>query len=306
MSTLRKLVWTVCAVALTCLLAGGSVDGAGKKKTNKETDKKVEEKKDDMPVYNGANFKKSGALKADDPKDTKIKEAPSQTFAVALTEGKTYRIDLVSKDFDAFVRLEYVDEKTKKSAEVAFDDDSGGFPNARIVYRAPKGGKYLVIVTSFDRKPGKYDLSTVELSATETPKAVASEFASQAIALTLKDGKVTYTGDLTLKDAMAKKHHYKVFTVQMEKDIEYRIDLKNAGPSANFDPLLFLEDANRVRITSDDDGGGDFNARIVFTPQQSGTYRIVATTTPIAQTGRFTLDVVRDMPAKKDKTDKDN
>lgn len=297
MFTLPKLLCTALLAALTCLLAGGGQVAGGDKKS---TDKKVDDKKKEPPAPSGANFKKSGMLKADDPKDAKLKESPSQKFAVALAEGKTYRIDLTSKDFDAFLRLEGTDKK-----EVAFNDDvDKSTLDARIIYKAPKAGNYNVVVASFDRKPGKFNLSVVELSDKDAAKAAASEFAAAPIELTLKDGKTSYTGELTVKDAGLKKHFYKVFTVQLEKGIDYRIDLKNAGANPGFDLLLFLEDAHRVRIASDDDSGGDYNARLVFTPKESGTYRLVATTTPIGQTGRFTLEVGPDVPAKKEKKGK--
>jgi hypothetical protein len=47
--------------------------------------------------------------------------------------------------------------------------------------------------------------------------------------------------------------------------------------SDEFDSLLFLYNANLNRIAFDDDGGGNYNARIVYTLTSSGYYYIVAT-----------------------------
>jgi hypothetical protein len=47
--------------------------------------------------------------------------------------------------------------------QVAFDDDSGGFPHSRIVYRAPADGDYKVIATSFEaNQTGPFTLTVQE------------------------------------------------------------------------------------------------------------------------------------------------
>jgi tetratricopeptide (TPR) repeat protein len=73
-------------------------------------------------------------------------EKREQPHEVKLQAGKTYLLDLQSKHFDAFLRLE--DDQGKKLAE---DDDSGGGTNARIVFTATEAGSYRVIATSFRR-----------------------------------------------------------------------------------------------------------------------------------------------------------
>ena len=60
-----------------------------------------------------------------------------------MKAGTTYTIDLNSQ-WDNYLRLE-----NAQGVQLAFDDDSGGFPNARIVFRAPEDGWYRIIVTSF-------------------------------------------------------------------------------------------------------------------------------------------------------------
>jgi len=44
------------------------------------------------------------------------------------------------------------------------------------------------------------------------------------------------------------------------------------------DPFLRLEDRDGLVLAEDDDSGGNLNARIVFKPGKTGTYRVVATT----------------------------
>src|SRR5262249_24300715 len=97
-----------------------------------------------------------GALKAEDPKDPVHAKGPHKVREVKMTEGKTYIINLRSNKFDSFLRLENADGK-----QLAEDDDSGGFPNAKLVFTAPKTGNYRLIVTCDDGKVGEYTL-TVE------------------------------------------------------------------------------------------------------------------------------------------------
>ena len=53
----------------------------------------------------------SGALDANDGNDPKINN-PSKKYTVKLTKDKTYIIDMVSTDFDSFLRL--LDKKARR------------------------------------------------------------------------------------------------------------------------------------------------------------------------------------------------
>src|SRR5437660_1041288 len=68
-------------------------------------------------------------LSKDDPKDLEsFRKSPCKVYAVDLEANRQYRIDMVSKVMDSFLRVEGPDGKT-----IAQDDDSGGMLNARIV-----------------------------------------------------------------------------------------------------------------------------------------------------------------------------
>ncbi len=125
----------------------------------------------------------------------------------------------------------------------------------------------------------------------EEKKKLASKFVGKTIDLKLKDGKVEYPAVFDDNDPKAyDKFHYKVFTVQLEQGKIYRIDHRGTGGDPQFDPYLFLEDANGVTIEQDDDSGGGLNARIVYKAPKTGLYRVVATTFVPGQTGKFTLE----------------
>ena len=59
------------------------------------------------------------------------------TDQVRLEAGQEYQLDMKSKELDSYLYL--YDENDKL---VAFDDDGGGFPDARIIYRPKKSGMF--------------------------------------------------------------------------------------------------------------------------------------------------------------------
>lgn len=257
-----------------------SVSAGAKKPGDKGDFNKVEKAKDEASA-SAPVFTTKDELTAADPKDTKHSNSPRKLYKVKLIEGKSYQIDLKSKDFDAVLRLE-----TAAGQEVAYNDDFEPTSlDSRIVYKAGKTGAYQIIATSLDGKMGKFSLVAVEVTGAD---AVASVFKGQSLELKAKDGKGTYAGELTDDDASAAKHYYKLFTIRLEKGKVYRIDHR----SDDFDAYLFLEDAAGNRLAQDDDSGGGLNARIVFKVKATDTYRIVATTMPPNKTGKFSLAVV--------------
>lgn len=66
----------------------------------------------------------------------------------------------------------------------------------------------------------------------------------------------------------------RIVPVNLVANRAVQIDLS----SNDFDAYLRLLDSADKVVASDDDGGEGLNARIVFTPPRSGTYRIIATT----------------------------
>ncbi len=119
---------------------------AGEKK-DKEKDKKLE----DVVV--------NDALTNADLRDKAKPQCYCKTYTFKMTEGKSYQIDMKSMAVDSYLRLE-----DPQGNQVAFDDDSGGFPDARIVYRAPKTGDYTIICTTFaNDTTGKFTLTVKHL-----------------------------------------------------------------------------------------------------------------------------------------------
>lgn len=85
-------------------------------------------------------------LTKEDPKDKDRGNIHCKTFKVELKPKTTYIIDLTSKDFDAFLRLENAEGKELKRD----DDGYGEGLNARIVFECTKAGTYVIYATSFE------------------------------------------------------------------------------------------------------------------------------------------------------------
>jgi hypothetical protein len=120
--------------------------------------------KDAPPVAKGkviVSFPKV-LLSDKNPLDPAAKSRGVETYArthpVQLEAGKTYVIEMrqtTDPEFDPFLRL--LDPSGK---EVAFDDDSGGGLNARIVYQAKETGQFRIVATTFQpRQTGEYSLT---------------------------------------------------------------------------------------------------------------------------------------------------
>ena len=92
---------------------------------------------------NGKDFEVQGVLTPGDPFDRVRTQHFHVVHTYRMKAGTTYTIDLRSQ-WDNYLRLE-----NSRGLQLAQDDDSGGFPNARIVFRAPEDGWYRLIVTTY-------------------------------------------------------------------------------------------------------------------------------------------------------------
>jgi len=215
--------------------------------------------------------KVASALKTDDDND-KVQKHPCKVFNVDFKSGQNYKIDMVSKEIDSYLRLE---DATGK--ELARDDDSGGLVNARINFRCRMDGAYRVICTTFGGGTGPFTLTILETS-----------IARDAI-LDLKDGMAKVDAKLTETDATdaVRTHSFcKTYAIKLAKGKSYQIDMM----SKDVDSFLRLEDATGKELAKDDDSGDGRNARIQFECPEDGEYRIFATTF-LGGTGRFTVTV---------------
>jgi hypothetical protein len=72
---------------------------------------------------------------------------------VQLKAGTTYTIDLINPSFnrnDAFSPDPFIVLEDPSGKQVGFDDDGGGFPNARLVFTPKSDGEYRILCTTWN------------------------------------------------------------------------------------------------------------------------------------------------------------
>lgn len=105
-----------------------------------------------------------GTFTKDDPRDA-TRKGPSQVHTFAMKAGKVYVIDMVSSDFDSYLRL-----LDPKGNQLDGDDDSGGNLNARIVFNCNKDGDYKILCTTFGAEAkGSYQLTVKTTGSVQKP-----------------------------------------------------------------------------------------------------------------------------------------
>ena len=227
----------------------------------------------------GGSLDVKSELTEKDNKDKVRKDSYCKIFTFKMVKGQTYQIDMKSKDIDSYLRLEDPDGK-----QVAADDDSGGFPDARITYKAADSGDFKIIATTYGGdSTGAFTLTAVD----KAEKKEVKKDAGAAIELKNEKGQATYTGNIVDGDLLYKGKKHKLFTFQMEEGKTYQID----HMSKDFDAYLYLEAPDGKLIAQDDDGGEGLNSRIVYKAEKSGRYRMIATSLGGSRTGEFTFIV---------------
>jgi hypothetical protein len=194
----------------------------------------------------------------------------TQDYTFSAKAGETLVISLNSDAFDPLI--EVYDESGN---EVGRDDDSGGFPNARLIFTTAQGGNFTIRVTSFSgAASGPYTLSLNTLTTIPITYGAPVEVQMQGTAPVI----LTFEGT--------------------EGDV---LNIFAVSPTGE-DTRLALRGPDGAEIAQDDDSGADFNPylRRVILPS-TGTYQLAlapfsdtslsgAVTVTIEETELLTLD----------------
>ncbi len=214
-------------------------------------------------------------------------------FAVELTGGRAYRVDLEGSPtgqgtlLDPYLRNIYFDREPLPGMA---DDDGGVGLNSRVDILAPESGTYYISAGAYSNRTGSYRVSVMEV-ADDYPAAVDTG-AAVTVGVPV-GGTVDYGGDVDW------------FAVTLVAGRHYRIDLEgtSTGQGDLEDPSLsgiYNSAGDPVAGVGDnDDGGAGYNSRLEFTAPESATYYIAAAA-HAAHTGSYRLsvaEVVDDYPA---------
>lgn len=215
-----------------------------------------------------------GVLTHSDPHDTVRVNSHRKVYTGFLQAGKSYVFELKSVSFDPFLRLE-----TSGGVPLAADDDSGFGLNSKIKFTPKFSGTYRVIVTTFKADAtGPYVLNYSSWGGGGggvIPGTLWLHPGSNFSALTHSDP----------HDTIRTQSHRKVFLLNANAGNSYVLTME----SGQFDTYLRVEDMSGQVLKVDDDSGKGLNARIVFQPNFSGTFRVIATSFAPDKTGNFDL-----------------
>lgn len=180
-------------------------------------------------------------------------------FAVDLIEGRPHRFYIDSYDPDPLAdpMVTLLDEN---GATVASDDDGGAGLNSYLAFTSAAGGRYYLAVSGYGGGTGRYYVRALD---TEVPGGANTD--------EYLDGngddrinRIEIPGDVDS------------YQVELEAGVRYTIEVRGHGDSPLSDAFVAVLDSNGERVASDDDGGAGLDARLRFTPEQSGSFVLQA------------------------------
>ena len=155
----------------------------------------------------------------------------------------------------------------------------------RGLFMAPKSAEYILTVTpniDVGASPPEglldYTVTLKSMKLDETP-------------LLKKEDKLT--ADDPKYQLSFNKAAFKAYPLKMKAGGTYIIDMVRSNPNDNqLDPYLYLENPMKNIVDSNDNSGGNLNARIMYRASMDGEYRIIATAASDRMAiGAYTLTV---------------
>jgi hypothetical protein len=221
----------------------------------------------------------TGALTAAEPA---MRDAGRFTvYRVQLPAGQRFVATMRSDAFDALLTL--LRPVGGITEPLARDDDGGGGSDARLRFSVPEPGTYLLVAQSYGADGvGGYTLSLEEAPparpATPQPIAVGES----------RQGRLSEDGPFLYDDADNDVlYHLYTFDATAGQDVAILLE------SDDFDAFLSFGRLNGSELditASDDDGGGNTNARVRVTIPANGRYGFHARALS-SGTGSYTVSV---------------
>jgi hypothetical protein len=213
--------------------------------------------------------------------DRKQDNSYMDTWTYHGRAGEHIRVTVRSEEFDTYVALgEY---ESGECRGMDGDDNSGGGTDSRITTELPNDGAFHIHVRSAGQGgTGAYTVLVEQLTDRE----------SGTPPMPISPGE-TLEGRLTDTDSREADGSYREdWTFRGEAGERYTITMR----SDDFDSLLQVGTIGANgwrRLEQDDDGGGDSDARLTITLEESGEYIIRAGSYREEETGAYTLRLER-------------
>ena len=175
---------------------------------------------------------------------------------------------------------------------VHFDLEDGYVAESKILVVSDLGGGSVNLALELKRTPGN-TYSIIPEKAGPDPLAKMKKLKSLTARLEPSDPKLPQEIMDKIEipaEAKPAPFPFKAFSVKLEKGKTYIIDMIRTDDS-KFDPYLILQDKAMKILAQDDDSAGDLNSRIIFTCNETDTYRLLATCLPPHIASAFRIDV---------------
>jgi hypothetical protein len=195
-----------------------------------------------------------------EPGDEVSGDGPYQDrWTFEATAGQRVRVEMASTDVDSYLILLGPDGRV-----VATNDDALG-RDAGITLRPEQSGRYTALATTYGDVPrmGAYRIAL---------KAVTGEFAEPGRVQQISDGQ-NVEGQLEAGDSTTAGGGY-VDVYQYRPAAAGTATIEMASNA--FDSYLTLQDSTGATLGTDDDSGGDRNARLVHPVAAGALYRVLA------------------------------
>ncbi len=198
------------------------------------------------------------------PTDMNRRNRYIHRYSFTAEANQVLRLELTSEDFDAWLEVSGPD-----GFAVSDDDGLGGY-NALVnaVGRGP--GVYVVRVSSAgDWETGLYELA----------------FASTGVVEPLLETE----GRLERRDQRdIGGRYFDTYAFDVEEGQSLTVEMT----SAELDSFLYVWDPQGEEVHSDDDGGGETNARVSVQGAAAGKWTVYATSSATGETGAYALRVL--------------
>ena len=213
-----------------------------------------------------------------------------QRWQLSAARGQDVTVDLASSDFDPVLIV-----RGAADTGSLINDDGGPGCASRVVFTAPSGGPFTILVnttSSPHRQTGHFTLSVSAgakpVDALNSGDCQPTRSGAPATTHPLAMGQ-TVNGQLTASDELyADTTYYQRWQFSAQPGQDVTIDLS----SPDFDPVLIVRGTADTSLVNDD-GGPGCASRVAFTARSSGPFTALVntTSTPVRQTGRFELSL---------------
>ncbi len=184
-------------------------------------------------------------------------------FTVQLSAGQRVRISASRSEggnLDPYLEI----YSPSGGNPIATDDDSGGYPNARLEFTAPGPGTYRIRVRGYSSSStGPYDLVVEPLAIARAESALQLNAVNQG------------RFDNSAPSLRPGGPHYRDYNIWLAAGEEILVRLD----SSDFDSYLYVYHAGAesgTALASDDDGGTGLNSSLTFRAPRAGVYTIRA------------------------------